>query len=263
MGRALGASLGLGTLRAFSLSASGAFALVGCMASPRRPSEPIQDSARLSELVSRNNEPTIKTGQAWEFQAVNVYNGVSLGSVLYRVDSSTTEGLRLALIGEGSTRHETFKEPWKLTQEAHHDATLRFESPVGLIPAQLSSGFEERYATRYVVLPNAGSEPIDTKFRDLYWQVYLVVQGWETLQVPAGRFEVARIRRRIFFKHFDTFRSESSRVETLWYAPKLGMWVAREWTGQYLAQGSRRRGGLMREDWVRWELQRVLGQPLA
>jgi hypothetical protein len=253
------------------LSSFGALGLTACMAPLRKAPEPIPDAKRLSELItkaneqltSRSNEPKLKVGQAWEFQTTNLYNGVSLGAVLHRVEATNSTGHTLALIDENGTRLEIFKERWKLSQEAHHDATLRFEQPVALIPSRLDTGFEERYSTRYRVVPKGASESVDTTFRNLYWNVYVEVNGWETLQVPAGRFEVARIRRRIFFNHFDSFRSESTRVETLWYSPKLSMWVAREWTGQYLPQGSRRRGGLMREDWVRWELQRVLAEPIG
>ncbi len=249
-------STGLGALGVAGLSA--------CMSPPRKAPERIQDASRIAGLSSRANEPKLVTGQAWEFQATNMFNGASLGSVLHRVEpSNPQEPVKLALIGEQSKRTEIYSERWRLTQEAHHDAIMRFERPVALIPSQLTPGFEERFSTRYVVLPDNPATPSDLTFRNLFWQVYLDVQGWETLQVPAGRFEVARVRRRIFFKHFDSFRAESSRLETIWYSPQLGYWVAREWTGQYLMQGGRRRGGLMREDWVRWELQRVLGAPIA
>ncbi len=248
---------------ATGLGSLGVFGLSGCMAPPRKSPERIQDSARIAGLASRSIEPRIIAGQAWEFQAVNLYNGENLGLVLHRVEASSGQGVNLALIDARGIRKEVFSERWKLTQEAHHDATLRFENPVALVPAQLTPGAQERYATRYVVVPENPTGLIDLTFRNLFWQVYLEVQGWETLQVPAGRFDVARIQRRIFFKHFDGFRTESSRLETIWYSPQLGYWVAREWTGQYLSPGGRRRGSYMREDWVRWELQRILGAPTA
>ncbi len=245
------------------LSSVGVFGFSGCMSPPRKSSVLIQDQGRIAGLAARANEPRLMVGQAWEFQAVNMYNGVSLGSVLHRVESSSGQGVNLSLADERGTRKEVFTERWKLSQEAHHDATLRFESPVALIPSQLSAGFQERYSTRYVVVADHPSGAGDLTFRNLFWQVYLDVQGWETLEVPAGRFDVARIQRRIFFKHFDSFRTESSRLETIWYSPQLAYWVAREWTGQYLSPGGRRRGSYMREDWVRWELQRILGAPIA
>jgi hypothetical protein len=237
--------------------------LTGCMAPPRKAPEFIQDRARIDGLATRSSEPKLMVGQAWEFQATNLYNGASLGTVLHRVQASADQGIQLALLGEWVNRLETFSERWQVTQEGHHDATLRFERPVTLIPKQLIPGTAEHFATRYVVVPEGGKEPSDPVFRELYWKVYLDVIGWETLQVPAGRFDVARIQRRIYFKHFDSFRAESTRLETLWYAPQIGYWVAREWTGLYLAQGSRRRGGQMREDKVRWELQRSLSAPSA
>jgi hypothetical protein len=253
--KSLSTGLGLGAVGLSSLTA--------CMAPTRKTPEPLQNNARIDALSSRTGEPNLITGQAWEFQATNLYNGESLGNVMHRVLPRPDQGLSLALITERATRIETFSERWKLTQEAHHDATLRFETPVALIPAQLKPGTSEQYSTRYSVIPENVKEPSSVVFRELYWKVYLDVLGWETLQTAAGRFEVARIQRRIFFKHFDSFRTESTRIETLWYSPQLGYWVAREWTGVYFAQGNRRRGGQMREDKVRWELQRSLGTPSA
>jgi hypothetical protein len=246
-----------------SLGSVGVVGVSGCMSPPKKSPELIQDQGRIAGLASRANEPRLMVGQAWEFQAVNMFNGVSLGTVLHRVEPSSGQAVNLSLADERGIRREVFTERWKLSQEAHHDATLRFESPVALIPSQLSLGFQERYYTRYVVVPENPTGASDLAFRSLFWQVYLDVQGWETMQVPAGRFDVARIQRRIFFKHFDGFRTESSRLETIWYSPQLGYWVAREWTGKYLSPGGRRRGAYMREDWVRWELQRVLGAPTA
>lgn len=211
--------------------------------------------------TSRSNEPALQLGQAWEFQATNLYNGENLGTLLHRVQALDATGINLALIDGRSTRTEIFSEPWKLMQEAHHDAILRFESPVALIPTKLETGTREQYSTRYRVVAPATPAPADSLFKDLFWQVYLEVLGWQTIQVAAGRFEVARVRRSIYFKHFDSFRSESSRRETLWYSPALGYWVAREWTGQYLLPGGRKRGGQMLEDKVRWELVRRWGAP--
>jgi hypothetical protein len=248
---------------AAGLGSFGAVGFSGCMTPPRNSPERILDTGRIAGLASRANEPRLVPGQAWEFQAVNMFNGVSLGTVLHRGEPSSGQGVSLSLVDARGTRKEVFSERWKLSQEAHHDATLRFENPVALIPSQLTPGFHERYATRYVVVPENPTAVSDLTFRTLYWQAYLDVERWESLQVPAGRFEVARIRRRIFFKHFDGFRSESNRLETIWYSPQLGYWVAREWTGYYVSPGGRRRGAYMREDWVRWELQRILAAPTA
>jgi hypothetical protein len=256
LSKSLSAGLGLSSL--------GALSLAGCMSPSRNPTEPIQDPGRISGLASRTGEPTLILGQGWEYQATNMFNGSPLGSVVHRIESVRGQAIDLALINPLGVKKEVFSERWKVLQESHHDATLRFENPAIFIPAQLNPGFEERQRTRYVVVPATTTSAVqEQNFRDLYWQTYLDVQGWETLQVPAGRFEVARIRRRVFFKHFDGFRSESTRTETIWYSPRLGYWVAREWSGQYLGVGSRRRGGLMREDWVRWELTRALGPPTA
>jgi hypothetical protein len=282
--QALSVGLGQNTLAAVpafaartSLGLVSAAGLSACMRPARNIPERLSDQARIETLASRQAEPKLFRGQAWEFQESNLYNGETRAKVLHRLERNQVgEPLIVSLLrdqnqGTDSLRREIFSEPWKLIQEAHHDSVVRFESPVALIPSQLRTGFEERYSTRYRVVTEklVSSDqasappptPIAEPFGWLRWNVYLDVQGWERLQVPAGNFDVARIRRRIYFKHPDGFRTESTRAETIWYAPSLGYWVAREWTGQYLAPGSRRRGSYLREDWVRWELTRSFGPP--
>jgi hypothetical protein len=267
--------LSVGLLRGVGLGALGASALglTACMRPPGLSGEPLVLPSTPESLLLRRNEPTLRVGQGWEFKETNLYNGESRATVLHRVDSLGTNAAgeqapRLSLHRAQGLSHEVFAARWLCVQEAHHDASLRFEAPVALIPSQLHVGHKEQYFTRYVPLiaPSVSSDLTNTStpvFRDLRWEVYLEVLGWESLQVPAGRFDVARIQRHIYFKHFDNFRLNSIRQETLWYAPQLGYWVAREWTGRYYAPGSLRRAGPEREDWVRWELIKVIGPPSA
>jgi hypothetical protein len=262
-------------LRGAGLGALGssALGLAGCMRPPGLNGEPLLAPSTPEASLSRRNEPALRVGQGWEFKETNLFNGEGRGTVLHRVDSlgvnmSGEQALRLSLRRDHALTHEVFTARWLCMQESHHDASLRFESPVALIPSQLRVGHKEHYATRYVPFIAATTSPdlnsaVPPVFRDLRWEVYLEVLGWESLQVPAGRFDVARIQRHIYFKHFDHFRLNSVRQETLWYAPQLGYWVAREWTGRYYSPGSLRRAGPEREDWVRWELTKTMGPPSA
>ena len=257
-------ALGLGTLGA-GLGLAGCSTLSGNAVTSPPPADPGR--------LNRAAEPALVRGQAWEFRSVNLYNKEATGNVVNRIARTDDKGLVVELIGEKSAFEERYARPWQIQQEAHHDATLRYEQAINLIPAQLTPGYREQQTTRYVVVPTRRESLADAAlanaaeqsivFRDLFWNQYLEVTGWERLTVPAGSFDVARISRRIYFKHFDVFRTESVRTETLWYAPEIGYWVAREWTGQYRTAGGRRRGDFFREDWVRWELLRKMGSAVS
>ena len=240
-------------------------ALAGCASTQAPASAP-------PALAMRQAEPVPQVGQSFTFREINLYNKQVTGDVVHRVvQSDPAKGIAIDLLEDQQRHREIFVKPWIVLQEAHHDAALRFEQPVTLIPPQLTPGLQIIDKTRYVMLPERlaggdvqpGRDGNDLVFRDLFWHVYTQVLGWETVAVPAGRFEVARVQRRVFFKHFDTFRIQSTRTETLWYAPSIGHWVAREWTGEYLVPGARRRSAAFREDWVRWELLNRSGPPQA
>jgi hypothetical protein len=57
--------------------------------------------------------------------------------------------------------------------------------------------------------------------------------AWEPITVPAGRFTALRFTNLINFGHSDVARTDSVRHETLWFAPEVGRWVARESRGSY------------------------------
>ena len=64
------------------------------------------------------------------------------------------------------------------------------------------------------------------------------------------------MQRTIWFDYPDVFRFNSSRIDSVWYAPEVNRWVRREWTGDYQHENSLGKlgGTRRREDWVRWEL---------
>ena len=245
----------------FTAGAASVSVLGACMAYPRASPTALPQSASTQAWEDRALEPRLQVGQAWEFRTINLFNSELGESVTHRIEQLDGPGpLRLNHIREKSQQQEQFARRWQVTEEIHQDALLRFEQPMTVIPARLTPGHQEQQQGRYWVIADG---KIQDPYSRLFWNVYTQVMGWERLQVPAGSFDVARIQRRIYFIHPDVFRTESTRSETLWYAPALGYWVARERTGRYLIKGGRRRGGLMLEDATRWELTARFGAPTS
>ena len=62
--------------------------------------------------------------------------------------------------------------------------------------------------------------------------------NWEMITVPAGQFRALRFTNMINFTSGDFSRADSQRQETVWIAPEVGRWVARESTGTYYIKDS-------------------------
>lgn len=60
------------------------------------------------------------------------------------------------------------------------------------------------------------------------------VVGTESIITPAGTFDAIKVKRRIYAGDRDTFTSETTIVETDWYAPSLGHSVRTERVSSHL-----------------------------
>ncbi len=117
------------------------------------------------------------------------------------------------------------QDPWGMVLvDPHWGQVQVYEMPIPLWPAQLEPGWQTHFNTRYKTPADQDSLPWDQTMR---------AEAWETITVPAGRFKALRFTNEIKFTHPDFSRTESMRRETLWFAPEVGRWVARESRGSY------------------------------
>ena len=190
--------------------------------------------------------PAPRPDDRWRYRLINRYNGETAGNAVVQVIAVGAE-IRLSIERDDGTPAvvERHASAWAVIADAGWDDPIEFESPVPIVPAGARTGSWMRTVSRY------RSPRIDKVLR---WDQVMRIAGWEQVQVPAGRFEALRIQRRIVFEHPDIFRYMPDRDETLWYAPAVGRWVAREWTGSYMPGSPTGRLGRASEDWVRWEM---------
>ncbi len=188
--------------------------------------------------------PVVRVGERWRYEKVNLYNGERIALQSMQVVRSGPE-LRVRVTdAEGRDGpEEVYAGAWRVVQEPAYDQVQIFRDPVPLLPERLAPGTHERRQTVYHLM---GDE------RALYWSEWLDVTGWERVRVPAGEFDALRIERRIGFVHAEIWRQQSSRLDTLWYAPAVARWVQRTWSGTYYWPGIRR--APLREDNVAWRL---------
>ncbi len=135
------------------------------------------------------------------------------------------------------------QQPWgMIVVDSHWSELQAYERPLPLWPAQLRPGWSSgTIITRYQT-PNE---------YPLVWQLTMHAHDWESIAVPAGRFEVLRYTNLIYFRYPNvTEREAALRRENIWLAPEIGRWVARESSGSFRESV----GTDVQETGYRWEL---------
>ena len=192
--------------------------------------------------------PTLRVGDRWRYVLINRYNNIPIGEVSVQV-TAVTPLIRLS-IDRGADKpvlEEIYTDPWSVMLETVYSGEpIRFNDPMPVVPQGARTGLNLRSNTRYTTTPTTSSA--------YAWSQRLSVEGWERVTVPAGSFDALRIVRLINFEHPDVFRYSPERTDIAWYAPQVGRWVKREWTGDYMSGGHTSLRGRTREDWVNWQL---------
>jgi hypothetical protein len=117
------------------------------------------------------------------------------------------------------------QEPWGMVLvDPHWSEVQVYENPIPLWPVNLEPGWRGHVKTRY---KSAETGP------GLDWDQVMRADDWETVQVPAGRFRTLRFTNSINFVSSDFSRANCMRRETVWFAPEIGRWAARESRGSY------------------------------
>lgn len=204
--------------------------------------------------------PTLALGQRWRYETIDLFRGQPIGELRAEVVRSSPgprlpagtprpAGYEAPLVvtltdARGQPAgEEHWAGPWDVLLEPAYDAPQRFDAPMPLLPDRLAPGSRRTDTTWYAVPTSSDA---------LWWQQRVHAVQWEIVTVPAGRFEALRIERFINFRHWDRWREQPWRTDTLWYAPAVGRWVQREWTGRYRWPGGRPVEA--DEDRVRWRL---------
>ncbi len=233
------------TVRCAALAAAPAALpwLAGCAAEPVFEPPPLQPAVR-----------QLSVGQTLQFGVTNLYNQLVVGEASHRVlstgpDGAATLAVRLPasntyrIDGDAREGRLVLTQLTHVAEELFHDVPQRYTPPSRWLPDGLQLG---------VGPLEAGSHQRDGEARPLRWQTQVEGQGWERVRVPAGEYLTLRVRRRVWFDHPERWRHHNTRTETLWFAPALGFWVRREWSGEYWLRSDRREREV--EDWVRFEL---------
>ena len=122
------------------------------------------------------------------------------------------------------------QEPWgAILVDPHWSQVQVYETPLPLWPAQLVPGWKFHVNTKYKTPSNESGLP---------WDQTMTARDWEMISVPAGNFRALKFTNLINFRSTDFSRAHCQRQETLWFAPEVGRWVARESSGAYYINDS-------------------------
>lgn len=200
-----------------------------------------------------------RPGTELTYRSRNGYNGEPRAPAMRRFDpdGSRLEGMAYEEAGSGG-----FGRPIAALVAQQYDARgdvvaweradgsrTTFHPPLRGLPFPLVPG----QSVRQDVLAHVGGDPRPHR-------VIMVarVGGWETVDVPAGRFRALRVTRELWLGDFEFHRTETRRLEIDWYAPDAGAVVrSSEDSGhQDLMMGRGRFGGptARRGDWLIREL---------
>jgi len=196
-------------------------------------------------------------GQSWRYSKHDLFNRVLVDNELDRVAAvgqtiqidSSGEAVKDESAGGSNWGTEVLQKyvvhrdkpavgalpseiqnPWgMILADPHWGQVQVYLAPIPLWPEQLRPGWKSRFSTKYKTPANQDA---------LSWNQTMKAHAWETITVPAGQFKALRFTNMINFTSTDITRTDSARQETLWFAPEVGRWVARESTGSYFQDDS-------------------------
>lgn len=202
---------------------------------------------RGTPVAQPNPMPTVRApqvGQEWTYVKKDVFNGKTLGLITERV-ANVGSSITIERSEDGAALPSEIQSSWGwVTLDPQWPKLLSFNPALPLWPLDLSSSWSKQFNARYSI----GGYP-DGK---LGWQEYMSNHGWEKITVPAGQFTALKFQTLINYESEDDNKTNCIRKETVWFAPSIGRWVARESSGSYQIQGQI--GAVINEGSYQWQL---------
>lgn len=230
------------------LIATAALPAAGCALQPLPPLDRRPLDAAAGDAVLR--APAV--GQRWRYRRLNAFNSAVTDEIVETVSAAGAMHERAVIDRRSALSGQALPAEihagWgRVQREAVWDYPLNLEQPLALwVTDPQRPGRRPTEHTRYRM--DGGSFA--------FWiQSSLVAAGRERVSVPAGTFDTWRVDRLIRLQHDDHSRATTTRDDTLWWAPALGRWVARETRGRYrVPSDGPGWGSELLEDHARWVL---------
>jgi hypothetical protein len=191
--------------------------------------------------------PTVRppqVGQEWSYIKKDVFNGKTLGIITERV-ANIGSSITIARTEDGNMLPNEVQSSWGyVSVDPQWPKVMHFSPALPLWPLELSSSWSKQFNTKYTIAGYPDGR--------LNWQEYMSAQGWEKITVPAGEFVTLRFSNLINYESEDANKIACMHKETIWFAPQIGRWVARETSGSYEIQADG--GATISEGSFQWQL---------
>ena len=186
-----------------------------------------------------------QVGQQWTYVKRDVFDSKLLGIITERVSSIGSTIVIERTDDSGYRLPSEIQGPWGVVQTSTAwPRLISFNPAIPLWPQELTASWSKQFDTKYSL--GGYSE-------NAYgWQSYMSVHGWERITVPAGTFLALRYQNLINYQNEDPNKVDCIRKETIWFAPSIGRWVAREASGSYQNVGEM--GTSILEGSYQWQL---------
>lgn len=186
-----------------------------------------------------------QVGQEWTYVQRDVFDGKIRGITTEKVASVGPTIVIERSDESGGMLASEIQGPWGIVQDSTSwPRLISFNPSIPLWPQDLTSSWSKQLNTKYNLGGYSGNS--------YGWQEYMSAHGWEQITVPAGTFLTLRYQNLINYESEDDNKVDCIRKETIWFAPSIGRWVARESSGSYRIQGQI--GAEIQEDSYQWQL---------
>ena len=172
-------------------------------------------------------------GDTYVYRVINKYNNETRGSITYRVDRIDAEQVTMIVtpdqpsLGRPYTDIVTKDGNWLQHPLISHDSPVEYNFspayPAYVGPLDSGKSWSIRVNATNSTSRRGNSVRVDGN-----------VLGTETITTPAGAFDAIKVKRTVYAGDWGTFTSETTIVETDWYAPALGRPVRTERVSSYL-----------------------------
>lgn len=186
-----------------------------------------------------------QVGQEWTYVKRDVFDGKNLGLVTERVASVGSTIVIERSDENGGRLANEVQGPWGMVlTDPQWTKVVSFSPAIPMWPQELSATWNKQFITKYKLAGYSDSA--------YSWQEYMSAHGWEQITVPAGTFLTLRYQSLINYESNDDNKVNCIHKETVWFAPSIGRWVARESSGSYQIQGQISNVNL--ENSLQWQL---------
>jgi hypothetical protein len=159
-------------------------------------------------------KPEVRVGDSWTYRANYV---LGPGEDIHETRVSFADDKVILVVSTRKSDGKEFDSSWTSEWNAVTSYTgLMYRPPTGILRFPLRVG--DRYPVKFEVLQLRGGNVTQNTTGSA------TVAGWETVEVPAGKFRAMKVDLEAVYQPLDGSRAYLQQA-TFWYVPEVRRWV--------------------------------------